>query len=330
MGLRLIPALVLAALAAAQETPVFRSEVSLVRVDVLVSTPERRPVRGLGAQDFVLYDNRRQQPIRSFAAEEMPLDVLFLIDVSVSMRPHVERIARASRSALRTLVPGDRGAVMVFDRRTRVRLGWTDSLEVLARGLQDVVDEERFDGGTDITRALLDAARYVQSSGRRDARRAIVILTDDQTERGPQRTARVAGARGSRGRVERAHRAGRPRHGPQPAQPWLGRHHFRPALPGPHARPDAAAYAIGGHGRNRPGFRRRQPAGRARLRFAGDARKPAPALLAVFLRACGCARRRAPHHFGGSLGGGRPETPRSAAQVPLAVRGACGLDAAPA
>jgi len=183
MGLRLISALVLAALAAAQETPVFRSEVSLVRVDVLVSTPERRPVRGLGAQDFVLYDNRRQQPIRSFAAEEMPLDVLFLIDVSVSMRPHVERIARASRSALRTLVPGDRGAVMVFDRRTRVRLGWTDSLEVLARGLQDVVDEERFDGGTDITRALLDAARYVQSSGRRDARRAIVILTDDQTER---------------------------------------------------------------------------------------------------------------------------------------------------
>ena len=183
MVARLIPALALAAMAAAQETPVFRSDVSLVRVDVLVSTPERRPVRGLGAQDFLLYDNHRQQPIRGFAAEEMPLDVLFLIDVSVSMRPHVARIARASQTALRTLAPGDRGAVMVFDRRTRVRLGWTDSLEVLARGLQDVVDEERFDGGTDITRALLDAARYVQSSGRRDARRAIIIVTDDQTER---------------------------------------------------------------------------------------------------------------------------------------------------
>jgi len=183
MVARLIPALLLAALAAAQETPVFKSDVSLVRVDVLVSIPERRPVRGLGAQDFLLYDNHRQQPIRSFAAEEMPLDVLFLIDVSVSMKPHVERIARASRSALRTLAPGDRGAIMVFDRRSRVRMGWTDSLEVLARGLQDVVDEERFDGGTDITRALVDAARYVQSSGRRDGRRAIIILTDDQTER---------------------------------------------------------------------------------------------------------------------------------------------------
>ncbi len=179
----LIPAVALAALAAAQETPVFKSDVSLVRVDVLVSTPDRRPVRGLGAQDFVLYDNRRQQAIRSFAAEEMPLDVLFLIDVSVSMRPHVERIARASHAALRTLAAGDRGAIMVFDRQSRLRLGWDDSLERVAAGLDAVVDEERFNGGTDITRALLDAARYVQSSARRDARRAIIIVTDDQTER---------------------------------------------------------------------------------------------------------------------------------------------------
>ncbi len=72
---------------------------------------------------------------------------------------------------------------MVFDRQTRLRLPWTDSLERVAAGLVAVVDEERFNGGTDITRALLDAARFVGGSARRDARRAIVILTDDQTER---------------------------------------------------------------------------------------------------------------------------------------------------
>lgn len=166
-----------------QETFVFRSDVSLVRVDVLVSGADRRAVRGLAARDFLLYDNQHEQPIRSFASDEMPLDVLFLIDVSVSMKPHVERIARASRTALRTLAPGDRGAIMVFDRRSRVRMGWSDSLEVVANGLDAVVNEEAFNGGTDITRALLDAARYMQSSARRDVRRAIVIVTDDQTER---------------------------------------------------------------------------------------------------------------------------------------------------
>lgn len=167
----------------AQETFVFRSDVSLVRVDVLVSGPDRRSIPGLTAGDFRLFDNHHEQPIRSFAAEEMPLDVLFVIDVSVSMKPHVARIARASRTALRTLAPGDRGAIMVFDRRSRVRLGWSDSLEVVASGLDAVVEQEGFNGGTDITRALLDAARYLQSTARRDARRAIVILTDDQTER---------------------------------------------------------------------------------------------------------------------------------------------------
>lgn len=166
-----------------QETFIFRSDVSLVRVDVLVTTAGRRSIAGLTARDFRLYDNRREQPVRSFAAEEMPLDVLFLVDVSVSMKPHVARIARASRSALDTLERGDRGAIMVFDRRSRLRLGWTDSLERVAGGLDAVVNEEPFNGGTDITRALLDAARYMQSSARRDARRAVVILTDDQTER---------------------------------------------------------------------------------------------------------------------------------------------------
>jgi hypothetical protein len=51
------------------------------------------------------------------------------------------------------------------------------------RELESVLDRESFQGGTDITRGLLDAASYVEQSARRDARRAIVIVTDDQTER---------------------------------------------------------------------------------------------------------------------------------------------------
>lgn len=176
-------ALAAALSAVAQDTPVFRSDVSLVRVDVLVSSPDRRPITGLTAEDFLLFDNGRLQSIRNFAADEMYMDVLFLLDVSVSMRPHVTRIARASREALATLSPGDRAAIMVFDRSARIRLRWTDALEEVEAGLQAVVDQERFDGGTDITGSLLDAARFVASSSRRDARRAIVILTDDQTER---------------------------------------------------------------------------------------------------------------------------------------------------
>jgi hypothetical protein len=72
---------------------------------------------------------------------------------------------------------------MVFDRSTRVRLPFRDNREDVVNELERLLDQERFNGGTDITKALLDASRYVMRSARRDTRRAIVILTDDQTER---------------------------------------------------------------------------------------------------------------------------------------------------
>jgi hypothetical protein len=70
----------------------------------------------------------------------------------------------------------------VFDTRTRVRLPFTQSHSDVSRELNRLVRAERFNGGTHITRAMLDAAAYVQREARKDARRAIVILTDDETQ----------------------------------------------------------------------------------------------------------------------------------------------------
>ncbi len=174
---------VLSMASTAEDEVVFRSDVSLVRVDVQVADDNRRPVTGLKAEDFVLREGGRIQEIRNFASEEMPLDVLMLFDVSVSMRPHVERVLGATSQALAALGREDRVGVMVFDRLTRVRLPFRQGREEIASELRNVIRREKFNGGTDITRALLDAADYVGRSARRDARRAIVIVTDDRTER---------------------------------------------------------------------------------------------------------------------------------------------------
>jgi len=76
----------------------------------------------------------------------------------------------------------DRMGIMVFDRFTRLRLPLSDSRQDWRGEIDRLLWEERFNGGTDITRAMLAAAGYMQREGRRDARRAIIILTDDQTE----------------------------------------------------------------------------------------------------------------------------------------------------
>jgi VWFA-related protein len=175
-------ALVTGLFAGNDDDPVFRSDVSLVRIDAQVVDSGNRAITHLHAGDFILREDGKVVPIRNFASENMPLDVLFLLDVSASMRPHVQRIADASGQALTVLGKDDRMGIMVFDRSTRVRLPFNGSPQDVQREFDRLLRQERFNGGTDITRAMLDAADYIRREGRRDARRAIVILTDDQTE----------------------------------------------------------------------------------------------------------------------------------------------------
>jgi hypothetical protein len=121
-------------------------------------------------------------PIGNFASENMPVDILLLLDVSGSMQPHVQRIASAAHQALSVLAEQDRVAIMVFDTSTRLKLPFRSSHSDITAALNHLLRSESFRGGTRITHALLDAASYVQREARPDARRAIVILTDDETQ----------------------------------------------------------------------------------------------------------------------------------------------------
>jgi len=179
--LLLLAGIVRYAPAAPEDEAVFRSDVSLVRVDTQVVDRDNRAITGLRAEDFILREQGQPRPIRNFASEKIPVDVVLLLDVSASMRPHIERIASAAHEAFRALRDEDRIAIMVFDRSTRLRLSFSKSHADAERELESLLNQETFNGGTDITRGLLDATEYVARQGRREARRAIVIVTDDQT-----------------------------------------------------------------------------------------------------------------------------------------------------
>ncbi|MBV8831908.1 MAG: VWA domain-containing protein [Acidobacteriaceae bacterium] len=170
------------ALCAHEDPAVFKSDVAMTRVDAQVVDRDGRAITGLVAEDFVLRLNGRVVPIRNFASENMPIDIVLLLDVSGSMQPHVERIASASHQALRVLAPKDRVAIMVFDTSTRVRLPFSSEKGDVTEALDHLIRKEHFNGGTHITRALIDAANYLRREGRQDARHAVVILTDDETQ----------------------------------------------------------------------------------------------------------------------------------------------------
>lgn len=163
----------------AQPSPVFRADVSLVHVDAEVTAADGRILTGLSEADFRVFDQGRPQPLVQFSAEEQPLDLILLFDVSGSMRSVVERVAAAARQGLRELRPGDRVSVMVFNTHTRVLLPFTEDLEAVQRSIEQDVLGLRFGGGTFIQQAVDDAAARFLHEPRTERRRAVLIVTDN-------------------------------------------------------------------------------------------------------------------------------------------------------
>ena len=83
-----------------QAPPVFRAEVDVVRVEVLV-TRGGAPVRGLGAADFEVRDNGRLQALDPILEEETPVDAILVLDMSASVNgPKLDALKVAARAFL--------------------------------------------------------------------------------------------------------------------------------------------------------------------------------------------------------------------------------------
>jgi VWFA-related protein len=171
--------LLLALCADSQDRAVFQTGVSLVHVDAQVNSGEGRIVDGLTKDDFRILDNRQEQKILHFSAGEEALDLILLVDISVSMRPVVQMVAQAARDGLRELRQGDRIAVMVFNTKSRVLAGFTEDLDAAERTIMDLSLNVRFRGGTMIQTAVDDAALLFQREPRSGRRRAVLIITDN-------------------------------------------------------------------------------------------------------------------------------------------------------
>ena len=69
----------------------------------------KKPVGGLGRQDFEVYEDGVQQSVRFFESQRVPLDVILLLDTSSSMRGKMDVVHHAARGFMKVLRPEDRG-----------------------------------------------------------------------------------------------------------------------------------------------------------------------------------------------------------------------------
>ena len=181
--MRCAPFILLAALGlSAQDAPTFRSNLSLVHVDLEVTVGDRL-LTGFHQQDFIALDNGQPQKILYFSQDEDPLDVILLFDISGSMRSNVARVAASAQVAFSELRPADRVALMTFQSRSRVVAPFSEDLTSVQRTIQEDVVGGKFGGGTRLLAGVDDAAQYFLQQPKTRRRRAILILTDNFGQR---------------------------------------------------------------------------------------------------------------------------------------------------
>lgn len=149
-----------------------RVSVDLVLVPVTVTDDLNRPQTNLARENFAVYEGDRPQQIRYFSAEDSPISVGLLLDVSASMQDKIDTERTAVEQFFKNANPEDDYFVITFNNQPRVLSDVTRSTS----GIETELGLVQPSGST----ALLDAV-YLGVSKLRQARyprRALVIISD--------------------------------------------------------------------------------------------------------------------------------------------------------
>ncbi len=161
--------------AQAPTAPAFKVDVDLVLVDVGVRDEHGRAVGHLTQGDFRVFEDGKEQQIRSFSHEELPLAVALVVDNSSSIMAALDELRRGALDTLALLTPADQVAIFSFGEKPEMAESLTSDHQALSVDLWALSPY----GGTDIDGALYQAALYLGQSAR-DRRRAIILVSDNE------------------------------------------------------------------------------------------------------------------------------------------------------
>jgi len=175
-------ALILVALVlAVSPAPQFRSNIDMVAVYPLVTSPEGRYSTDLRQQDFEVLDNGKPVDITVFSRDRQPITALLLLDMSASMEDRWMRVRDAATRFVDALDPADRVRIGTFGSEIALSPHLTGDKAILNR----ILREELWPGGsTPLWNAMsagmqsLTQLSGAGTSSRMDSRRPIVIVTD--------------------------------------------------------------------------------------------------------------------------------------------------------
>ncbi len=144
----------------------------LVQIPVTVTDGNGRVVSGLEKEHFTLFEDKVQQVITHFAAEDAPASIGLVFDTSDSMGPRMNKAYEAVNALLKTANPADEFFLVQFSSHAYLAAGMTSHSQEIAQQVAAM----QVGGST----ALLDAVSLAMDEMKhaRYLRKAIVIISD--------------------------------------------------------------------------------------------------------------------------------------------------------
>jgi Ca-activated chloride channel homolog len=149
-----------------------RVDVNLVLVPVTVTDPLNRLVTGLERQDFFIYENNALQKLKSFSAEDAPVSIGIIFDLSGSMTDKINRARNSILEFLHTANPQDEFFVIGFNDRPELLTDFTSNVDNIESRLLTVKPGHRT--------ALLDAIYFGLNKMKqaKNDRKALLVVSD--------------------------------------------------------------------------------------------------------------------------------------------------------
>lgn len=151
-----------------------RIDTNLISVPVIVSDRENRYVRDLRIEAFRLFDNQVEQKIAFFDTGEEPLNVVLMLDTSLSTSGVLDDIKKAAKAFVKELRPQDRAMIVTFDWQMQKLTTLTSDRKELESGIKQAKVGKL--AGTVLHDSLMDISSHVLQPIR--GRKAIILLSD--------------------------------------------------------------------------------------------------------------------------------------------------------
>ena len=149
-----------------------KRNVELALVNVTVTDPFNRLVTGLDIENFRVFEDNVEQEIVSFSAEDVPISIGVVFDMSGSMANKIGKAREAAVQFFKTANPKDEFFLVSFNERAELSSAFTNSVDDLQSRMMYAAAKGRT--------ALLDAIYLGLSEvrGAHNAKRALLIISD--------------------------------------------------------------------------------------------------------------------------------------------------------